>query len=353
MPQKSSRKIGIIGRVDLKRTLFDGQTVKTRMMYRLLCEMFGKQNIVVVDTYDYRHRALKIVVDAARCLLTCQDVFVLLSSNGRRVLFPILAFSSRVRGTRIYHNLIGGWLARNLDKYPQWVDYLNSFSVNWVEAHKLVGDLNRKGVVNASYLPNFKYLDEAQALEKRMYGPDYHFCTFSRVVEKKGVGDAMLAVERIAANRAYGETTLAVYGPVDEGYRSEFESLLEKCPHTSYEGCVEPERSVATISKYDALLFPTKWELEGIPGTIIDALAAGVPVIASRWGYYEEMLEDGVTGLSYKFGNQDLLTDSIMEFIELGDRALDMRAGCLRRAKDYTPLAVASIVESALGKRSA
>ena len=348
MSRASTKKIGIIGRVDPERTLFDGQTVKTRMMYRLLCEMFGEQNLVVVDTIDYRERAVKVICETVRCLMTCDDVFVLLSGNGRRVLFPVLAFMVRVRGVRIYHNLIGGWLARNLDRYPKWIGYLNSFKVNWVEAHKLVAALSEKGVGNASYLPNFKYLEDGVYSQERVCGPDYRFCTFSRVMEKKGVGDAMRAVEQVAATYSAGRLALDIYGPVEDSYRAEFESLLDECPHSCYRGCVEPERSVATIVGYDALLFPTRWELEGIPGTIIDALAAGVPVIASRWGYYDEMLEDGVTGLSYEFDRQEQLPACIRHFIEVGDGVRRMGSACKVRAREYTPEVVAKEIRKVL-----
>ena len=348
MSQVSEKRIGFIGRVDLGRTLYDGQTVKTRMMYRLLCEMYGDNSIMVVDTFDYRHRVPRVIYDFVRCILSCDDVFVLLSENGRRALFPLLAFAANYRGMRVYHNLIGGWLARNLDRYPKWTSYLNSFEVNWVESSSLAKTLYKKGVYNARYLPNFKYLTPCPDSTKESIGPDYRFCTFSRVTEKKGISDAMLAIEKVSQTYAKGSISLDVYGPIDEAYRKEFETLLKLCSHSRYRGCVTPEESVSAISPYDALLFPTKWELEGIPGTIIDALAAGVPIIACRWGYYSEMLEDGVTGLSYKFGEEDRLVDCIGEFIALGDRAIAMRSGCRERAKAYSPETVKSEIENTM-----
>lgn len=348
MLRGSTRRIGLIGRVDLGRTMFDGQTVKTRAMYRLLCEMFGKDAIMVVDTLDYRHRVVKVTSDVLHCLFTCDDVFVLLSENGRRILFPLFAFMAKYQGVCIYHNLIGGWLARNLDKYPKWVGYLNSFEVNWVESRKLVEVLSEKGVCNAIYLPNFKYLASCTLSDKEHVGPDYRFCTFSRVTEKKGIGDAMLAIEKVTQSYIESEISLDVYGPIDGEYREEFEALLGCCPHSHYLGCVAPEKSVSVISAYDALLFPTKWELEGMPGTVIDALTAGVPVIASQWDYYDEMLEDGVTGLSYEFGRQESLATCIEDFIALGDNALTMRSACRERAKIYTPEAIALQIQKVL-----
>ena len=353
MSKDSTRKIGLIGRIDPKRRLFDGQTVKTRMMYRLLCEEYGEEFIVTVDTYDYRHRVLTVMADFARCLATCDRLVVLLSTNGRRFFFPLLSFASRHMGKKVYHNLIGGWLASNLEKYPKWVKYLNSFEVNWVEAHALVDRLSEKGVRNAEYLPNFKYFDAPNALAQTPLhtdGEPFRFCTFSRVMEQKGVTNAARVVE--ALNIQGRACALDVYGPVDEGYKSGFEAMLVECPHVEYRGCVPPEKSVETIAPYDALLFPTKWKLEGIPGTIIDALAAGVPVIAAKWQYYDEMLTDRATGLSYPIGDNMQLQETLQEFMSLSDGArASMRKACRARAKAYSPEVVGSRIFEAVEGR--
>lgn len=345
MSKGSTKKIGLIGRIDPDCKLFDGQTVKTRMMHRLLCEMYGEESIVTVDTYDYKHRAPMVMADFARCLASCDRLVVLLSTNGRRVFFPLLSFASKHMGKKVYHNLIGGWLASNLEKYPKWVDYLNSFEVNWVEAHALVERLSEKGVRNSEYLPNFKYFSggEVEARANRRLDDQFHFCTFSRVMEQKGITDAATAVEQLCSEGR--QCRLDVYGPIDEGYKQDFERIVESSPHVEYKGCVAPEESVGTVAGYDALLFPTKWKPEGIPGTIIDALTAGVPVIASKWQYYDEMLEDGVTGFGCKLGSQNELAGVIRQFIALEDtRRAAMREACLKRAQAYSPEAVEEIV---------
>lgn len=337
-----SNKIGLIGRIDPANSMFDGQTVKTRMTYRMLCEHYGAENIVTVDTLDYRHRAPAVMVDFVRCLASCDDIVVSLAINGRRFFFPLLFFASKHMGKRVYHNLIGGALANNLDKYPKWVDYLNSFQVNWVESRALVGMLAEKGVTNAEYLPNFKYIDQSESALKipsHVAGECFNFCTFSRVTEQKGVGDAARAIE--ALNAEGRSCILDVYGPVDSAYKDDFNRLLAECPHVEYKGCIPPEQSVLAVAPYDALLFPTKWKTEGIPGTIIDALAAGVPVIAARWQYYAEMLEDNVTGLGYELGDNKSLVDEIARFMQLDDHErMAMRKSCLLRSMAYTPEAV-------------
>ena len=336
-------KIGLIGRIDPECRLFDGQTVKTRMMYRMLCEMYGEESIVTVDTYDYKHRTPIVMADFVRCLATCDRLVVLLSTNGRRVFFPLLSFASKYMGKKVYHNLIGGWLASNLEKYPKWVKYLNSFEVNWVEAHALVERLSEKGVSNSEYLPNFKYFANGVIHANRHSDGRFRFCTFSRVMEQKGITDAAMAVEQLCSEGK--QCRLDVYGPIDDGYKQDFERIIESSPRVEYKGCVAPEKSLGIVAAYDALLFPTKWKLEGIPGTIIDALAAGVPVIASKWQYYEEMLEDGVTGFGYGFGAQNQLKAVMESFMSLDDCTREkLSSNCTSRAREYSPETVKAIV---------
>ena len=46
------RKIGLIGRIDPQGTLFDGQTVKTRTIWRMLRNRYGEENVVCVETMN-------------------------------------------------------------------------------------------------------------------------------------------------------------------------------------------------------------------------------------------------------------------------------------------------------------
>ncbi len=350
MLKSSDTKIGLIGRIDPDCRLYDGQTVKTRMMYRLLCELYSEDSILTVDTYDYKHRPLSVMMDYFRCLMKCDQIVVLLSTNGRRFFFPLLYFASSRLGKKVYHNLIGGWLASNLEKYPKWVKYLNSFEVNWVEARALVDRLSEKGVSNAAYLPNFKYFEDNAHRRDRHFDGHFRFCTFSRVMERKGIADAAEIIEQLYSEGS--QCSLDIFGPIDDGYRQDFERVLNKSSHIRYFGCVSPEDSIRAISNYDALLFPTKWELEGIPGTIIDALSAGVPVISSKWQYYDEMLEDGVTGFGYELGSLDKLKKAIKKFMSLdAETRSKMSAACESRAYEYRPEAVEKAVSKELTGR--
>ena len=131
--------------------------------------------------------------------------------------------------------------------------------------------------------------------------------------------------------------TLDIYGPIDDAYKDEFEFALKSCPYAKYKGIVAPESSVEVIKDYYALLFPTKWAAEGMPGTIIDALSAGVPIVASKWPYYSEMLEDGVTGFGYDFDKPELLLETLEKLL-FGEVKIEaIRTNCLNHSRSYAP----------------
>ena len=344
------RRIGFIGRIDPDETMVDGQTVKTRTLYRYLVRRFGASSVRAVDTRDYRRETGRVVRELIRCLHECDDVVVLLSSGGRRALFPILRLASAVLGVRVYHDLIGGALADDVeaDASGRLVRHLNSFEVNWVETRALADRLRALGVRNASHLPNFKDVDDVDVDPRVPPGPPYRLCALSRVTPEKGIDNAVRAVAAINGDGP-PVVTLDVFGPIEPSYEERFRRLVDSVPHVRYAGRVPPERAAAAVSGHFALIFPTEWIGEGVPGTIIDAMHAGLPVVASRWPYYCEMLQDGVTGLSYDFDRPELLEATIRELIALPDEELAaMRRATLERARAYAPEAVFGEIARAL-----
>lgn len=112
----------------------------------------------------------------------------------------------------------------------------------------------------------------------------------------------------IKINQKYGRVVyhLDIYGQVEAGEEEWFANLQRKFPdYIRYGGLIAFDKSVDVLKSYFFLLFPTKCPGEGIPGTIIDAYAAGLPVVSSLYPNFAEIIEEGVTGLGYEFDNVD------------------------------------------------
>jgi glycosyltransferase involved in cell wall biosynthesis len=62
---------------------------------------------------------------------------------------------------------------------------------------------------------------------------------------------------------------------------------------------------------------------EGIPVTLIEAMAAGVPIVSTSVGGVPEVVEHGATGLLAKVGNADEIAAAIL--LLSGDDSLQKR----------------------------
>lgn len=328
-------RIAIIGRLGGKQQLYDGQTVKTIALYDAL-KRHGAGEILCVDTYYFRKNPLKFTCQLLASLFLAKRYILIVSINGRKVLFPILYYAAKL-GKKVYHYGIGGRLANEVRQKPKWKKYVSGFEANWMESTELVENLQKLGVKNAVYLPNFKRLNILSEDELcGEYEEPFRMCTFSRVMEEKGIEDAIRAVTAI--NEEYGRTLveLDIYGPAEEAYLNRLKAVLEKNPSGSYCGIIPADKSVEALKDYYALLFPTHYQFEGIPGTIIDALSAGVPVIARRWQYCDEMLVHGKTGYIYDFNEPEKLKDMILYAISHVQDTVQMKKNCIKEAEKYS-----------------
>jgi len=55
--------------------------------------------------------------------------------------------------------------------------------------------------------------------------------------------------------------------------------------------------------------------MEGMPNALLEAMAAGLPVVASRVGGIPEAVEDGVEGLLVSPGNPAELADAVIRIM--------------------------------------
>lgn len=177
--------------------------------------------------------------------------------------------------------------------------------------------------------------------------PPLKVCIFSRIQEEKGVEDAVKAVKRINERRGEAVYSLDVYGPIDPAYEPRFNVISTSFPdYISYKGVVDPSQSVEVLQLYFALLFPTHYLTEGIPGTIIDAYASAVPVIAARWKNAGDVIDEGRTGLCYDFGNFSEFVGLLEDLVDNPSKLVAMRPYCLSKYHEFTPEAVVKQIDT-------
>ena len=80
---------------------------------------------------------------------------------------------------------------------------------------------------------------------------------------------------------------------------------------------------------------------EGMPNAIIEALSYGIPVITSRWEGYDEVIDEGVNGLTFEINNVEQMTKQ-MEIIANNDALFEKmsNAAIKHRIEDFKAEAV-------------
>ena len=330
------KNIAIIGHFGGNEEILDGQTVKTKILYNEL-KNTTDWSIKKVDTYYKAKKPLKLLWDTLKCMLTTKHIIVLLSRNGMRFYFPLLSFFANLFGTKVYHDVIGGSLDKLILQYPGFRDYLNNFKVNWVESAGLKERLENLGVLNCEVMPNFKRLHVLTQYSGE-YTEPYRFCIFSRVMKEKGVEAAIEAIEAINTSLDRKICVLDIYGRIDDGYKSRFEEIMQNVSNAvNYKGIVPYDKSVKAIKDYYALLFPTYWDGEGFPGTIVDAFSAGLPVIATDWNCNAEIVDNMKTGIIYPNKEISDLRSAIEWCIAHKEEVVNWKNNCLQKARKYKP----------------
>lgn len=84
------------------------------------------------------------------------------------------------------------------------------------------------------------------------------------------------------------------------------------------------------------LIFPTRFYTEGIPGTIIDGYAAGIPVLSAKWESYSDVVDENKSGVGYEFNNVKSLKNKLLYCVNNPKIVNEMKEYCLFKSKEFT-----------------
>jgi colanic acid/amylovoran biosynthesis glycosyltransferase len=120
--------------------------------------------------------------------------------------------------------------------------------------------------------------------------------TIGRLVEKKGIADAILAVAGLTTNVEY---EIVGDGPL----RAELEALVRTQrmdDRVRFIGAQTRDQISARLQRADIFLAPSvtgrDGDIEGIPVTIMEAMATGLPVVSTKHSAIPDLVADGVSG---------------------------------------------------------
>ena len=158
-------------------------------------------------------------------------------------------------------------------------------------------------------------------------------CFVGRLEPRKGVIEWVEAAIRVARRRP--EVHFDFIGADIWGLQNAFLEQIGKelAPRFRFHGAKAKADIVNFLSRASAAVVPSRWE--NFPNVCIEAMSSGLPVIATRFGGMNEMIDDGRTGWLAEDNGIGGLTDSLVDALnrcldtspaekaEMGSRAAD------------------------------
>jgi glycosyltransferase involved in cell wall biosynthesis len=329
-------KIAVIGVYGSGEDFTTGQAVKCHTVIDWFIQKYGVDQIEIVNTYQWKKKPLKLLSALFAAFRSCSNIILMPAQNGIKVFAPLCYILNRIYKRKIHYIVIGGWLAEMLSQHHILKEIIAAFSGVYVEAVSMEEKLEKLGLNNIHYMPNSRDYT-AREKKENIGGIPLSVCTYSRVVKQKGIADAVEICRR--ANEKCGTNIfhLDIYGKIAEEFKQELDILLKKnVDIVDYVGCKDADETINVLDNYFALLFPTYYAGEGFAGTILDAFAAEIPVIANDWKYNAEIIKNGINGMIYPYRDLEVASDKLVELYKNPELYKKIQNECKKSALQYS-----------------
>lgn len=336
---KGQNRVCVCGHFAFGENLLNGQTVKTKILTDEIRKRLGDENVYTIDTHGGKRKTVVVLRKLLKAIKNSENIVVLPAQNGLPIIVPFLVISNSLHGKKLHYVVIGGWLPAFLKKRKILTWSLKKINHIYVETRSMQRELEKQGFNNVCVMHNCKSLNIIKECDL-VYPKDepYKLCTFSRVMKEKGIEDAINAVRMV--NEKFQRTIflLDIYGQIEASQMEWFYQLKKKFPdYVKYSGKVSYDESTNVLKEYYAVLFPTYYEGEGFAGTLVDAFASGVPVIASDWKYNSELIQNGENGIIFPVRNVKQLAEILTNCYVQRENWNSMKTKCLAEAQKYLP----------------
>jgi colanic acid/amylovoran biosynthesis glycosyltransferase len=146
----------------------------------------------------------------------------------------------------------------------------------------------------------------------------WQFLQASRLIEKKGFGTSLRAFAAFRAKHPQARFTIAGGGPLLEQLQQTARELGVS-EQVTFTGFVSQPELRDLFYRSHIFLHPSETgrdgNQEGVPNAMLEAMATGLPVFATRHGGIPEVIEDGANGRLVAEGDGDALAQALLEMV--------------------------------------
>ena len=229
------------------------------------------------------------------------------------------------------------WLARvpvriathrgRIEAFPRWRQILHGVLINIGIAHTLiaVSEQTRQQAIDEGIwesriivIPNsVKPLDislvDRAAVRKELglHNDDIFLLSIGRLTYQKGHEFLVQAMSKVASQVPNAKAGICGDGPL----RPQLEAQIVEAGLSSQVRLLGAWEDISPLlASADIFILPSRWE--GLSRALMEAMAAGFPVIASKVDGIKDLITDGVNGLLVPSEDAEALGKSILQLID-------------------------------------
>lgn len=142
-------------------------------------------------------------------------------------------------------------------------------------------------------------LNDQSAVPSLYPNRDVRLLFVGRLVSDKGPDVAIRTLGILMENFGYQRARLDIIGEGSREYEARLRDMVIRLgleESVAFVGRLEHSKVIELYSQYDILLFPSRW-VEPFGRSMLEAMARGLPVVATNRGGPAEVIVDGKTGL--------------------------------------------------------
>ena len=161
---------------------------------------------------------------------------------------------------------------------------------------------------------------------KPRVGDKIRILFLANMLREKGVLDVLRAARHVCAECPTAEFVFAG-GWNEADVREEVKLYFDenRTMPIRWLGSVHGKEKYDAINSSDIFVFPTYYPAEGHPWVIVEAMAAGLPIISTDQGAITESVIDGVNGFLVEKKNPNMIAEKLMMLVN--DEELRQRMG--------------------------
>jgi glycosyltransferase involved in cell wall biosynthesis len=210
------------------------------------------------------------------------------------------------------------------------LDYIISISENVARSVRRVINKKVKVIPPCIDLSRFKFHKEN--FRNKFNLNDEKVILFLGERESKGITKLIEAVKMIKNKKDIKIKVIIGAGFEKEKVRDKVKKIEDSIILLDI---IEDLPSILAVSHIFVAPFLDTYDIADIPLSILEAMAAGKPIIASNIGGIGEIIRHGETGILIEPNNTDALVKSIIFLIENEDIAKSMGEKAFEKAKDF------------------